>query len=143
MLLIQKWIFENFPHRFDGPSKTLLLYFSFFDFDNFLTAFSKNLMKKPPVFMIDIKSSYKLLLSHKHLRYRNFWQWNDGCFKFFWNLHGNAFLLFIFIKWKNYCNFPFTGTCKMRCWKSVYWKLKLCKTVVFKLRAVKNSVSIF
>ena len=41
------------------------------DFDSFLTAFAKNLMKRPPAFMIDIKSLYKLLLSHKDLRSRN------------------------------------------------------------------------
>ena len=52
--------------------KRYLLFF-IFDFDAFLTAFVKNLMKRPPVFMIDIKSSYKLLLSHKNLRSRNFY----------------------------------------------------------------------
>ena len=52
MLLIYKWICEKFSYRFDGLSKTLLFYF---DFDDFLTAFAKYLMKRPPVFMIDIK----------------------------------------------------------------------------------------
>ena len=47
-------------------------FFSLFDFDDFLTAFAKNHIKRPPVFVIDIKSSYKLLLSHKYLRSRNF-----------------------------------------------------------------------
>ena len=50
----------------------LLFYFSFLDFDDFVTAFAKNFMKRPPVFMIDVKSLYKLLLSHKNLRSRNF-----------------------------------------------------------------------
>ena len=71
-------------------------YFSFFDFDNILTAFGKDLMKKPPVFMIDIKSSYKLLLSYKDLRSRNFWQWKDGPLNIFINLYGNAFPLHCF-----------------------------------------------
>ena len=52
MLLIYKWICEKFSYRFDGLSKTLFFYF---DFDDFLTAFAKYLMKRPPVFMIDIK----------------------------------------------------------------------------------------
>ena len=69
-----------FLYRFDGLSKTLLFYFSFFDFDDFLTAFPKNLIKMPAIFMIDIKSLYELLLCHKDLRSRNFWQWNDGSF---------------------------------------------------------------
>ena len=69
-----------FLYRFDGLSKMLLFYFSFFDFDNFLTAFPKNLIKMPAIFMIDIKSLYELLLRHKDLRSRNFWQWNDGPF---------------------------------------------------------------
>ena len=59
-------------YRFDGPSNTLLVYFSFFDFDVVETTFAKNLMKRPPTFMIDIKISYKSLLSHKDLRSRNF-----------------------------------------------------------------------
>ena len=50
-----------------GCQKTLLFYFSFFDFDDFLTVFAKNLMKRTPAFIIDIKCSYKLLLSHKDL----------------------------------------------------------------------------
>ena len=116
LLLINKWIFENFLYRFDGPSKMLLFYFSFFDFANFLTAFAKNLMKRPPVFIIDIKSSYKLLLSRKDLRSRNFWQWNDGPLNIFKNLYGNEFSLFLFIKQKNHCNVPFNDTYKMCCW---------------------------
>ena len=50
--------------------------------------------------MMDIKSSYKLLLSHKDLRSRNFWQWNDDPLKIFKNLYGNAFSLLVFIKGK-------------------------------------------
>ena len=66
----------------------------FFIFFNFLTTFAKNLMKRPPAFIVDIKSSYKLLLSQKGLRSRNFWQWNDGPLNIFKNLHGNEFCLF-------------------------------------------------
>ena len=51
--------------------KRYFFIFHLIDFDDFLTAFAKNLMKRPSVFMIDIKSSYKLLLSHKDLRSRN------------------------------------------------------------------------
>ena len=65
--------------------------FHFIDFDDFLTTFAKNLMKRPPAFMIDIKSLYKLLLSHKDLRSRNIWQWNDGLLNIFKNLYGNTF----------------------------------------------------
>ena len=67
-----------------------------FNFDDFLTAIVKNLMKRPSVFMIYIKSLYKLLLSHKDLRSRNIWQWNDGLK----NLYGNTSSLFVFIKRK-------------------------------------------
>ena len=86
--------FSNFLYRFDGLSKMLLFYFSFFDFENFLTAFAKNLMKRPPAFIVEIKSSYKLLLSQKGLRSRNFWQWNEGPLNIFKNLYGNEFCLF-------------------------------------------------
>ena len=112
--------------------------FFIFHFDDFLTTFTKSLLKKPPAFITDLKSSYKLLLSHKDLRSRKFWQWNDGPLKFFWILHGNTFSLFIFIKWKNCCNLPFNDTYKMCCCHLFYSKLKLCKTVVFKLRVVKD-----
>ena len=76
--------------------KRYFFIFRFINFDDFLTAFVKNLMKRPSVFMIDIKSSYKLLLSHKDLRSRNIWQWNDGLK----NLYGNTSSLFVFIKRK-------------------------------------------
>ena len=115
LLLIKKWIFENFSYRFDRPSKTLLFYFSFFDFDDFLTTFEKNLLKTPPVFMIVIRSSYKLLISHKDLKSRNFWQWNDGPLNIFKNLYWNVFSLFVFIKRKNHRNVPFNDTYKMCC----------------------------
>ena len=89
MLLINKWIFESFLYRFDESSKVLIFYFSFFDFDNFLTAFAENL-KRPPIFMINMKSWYKLLLSCRDLRSRNFWQWSNGPSK---NLYANAFFI--------------------------------------------------
>ena len=94
--------------------------FHFIDFDDFLTTFAKNLMKRPPAFMIDIKSLYKLLLSHKDLRSRNIWQWNDGLLNIFKNLYGNTFSLFIFIKRKSRCNVPFNDTYKMCCYHLFY-----------------------
>ena len=45
--------------------------FFIFHFYTILAPFAKNLMKKPPVSMTDIKSSHKLLLSWKNLRSRN------------------------------------------------------------------------
>ena len=50
----------------------LLFYFSFFDSGDFLNVFAENLMERPPIFMIDIKSSNKLLRCHKNLRSKNF-----------------------------------------------------------------------
>ena len=116
LLLIHKLVFENFSYRFDGPSKWLPFLLFIFDFDDFLTAFAKNLMSRPPVFMIDIKSFYKLLLFHKDLKSRNFWQWNSGPLNIFKNWYGNAFSLFVFIKRKNHCNVPFNDTYKMCCY---------------------------
>ena len=143
MLLINKWVFESSWFRFDESSKTLVFYFSFFNFDDFLTTFAKNLMKKWYVFITDIKSSYKFLLSHKDLKSRNFWQWNGGPLNFFAKLNGNAFSLFIFIKWKNYFILLFTDTYKTYCCHLLYSKLKLPKTVFSKLQAVENGVSFF
>ena len=54
--------------------------------------------------MINIKISYKILLSQKYLRRWNFWQWNGCPLNIFKNLHRNVFSLFVFIKWKNHCN---------------------------------------
>ena len=119
------------------------MHFLFFHFYNFLTSFVKNLMKKPPVFIRDIKSCHKLLFSCKDLRPRNFWQRKNGPLKFFENLRGDAFLLLIFIKWKNYCNVLFTDTYKLPYWHLLHWKANLCKTAVFKLRAVQSGVSFF
>ena len=117
--------------------------FHFIDFDDFLTTFAKNLMKRPPAFMIDIKSLYKLLLSHKDLRSRNIWQWNDGLLNIFKNLYGNAFSLFVFIKRKNRCNVPFNDTYKMCCYHLFKRKLKLYETAFLKQRAIKHGVSFF
>ena len=46
----------NFFLRFGGPSKTLVFQFSFFNLDDFLTAFRKDFLKKPPVFITNVKS---------------------------------------------------------------------------------------
>ena len=56
----------------------LVLYFSFYHFDDFLTAFAEDFMKKQPVFIMNIKSSDKFLVSHINLRSRNLSQWNDS-----------------------------------------------------------------
>ena len=136
-------IYESYWFRFDRPLKTLVFYFSFFDFDDFPTAFAKSLMKKPSVFITDIKSSYKFLLSHKDLRSRNFWQWNDGTVKILGNLHGNAFSLFILIKWKIYCNVPFNDVNIMCNCNLFHGKSKLGKTTICKLQAVQDGVSFF
>ena len=77
--------------------------------------FAKTLKERLPVFNIDIKSSYKLLLCDKDLRSTNLWQWNDGLLDIFKNLYGNPFSLFVFIKRKNHCNMPFNDTYKMCC----------------------------
>ena len=78
----------------------LVLYFSFYHFYDFLTAFAKDFMKKQPVFIMNIKSSDKFLVSHINLRSRNLSQWNDSPLKILWNLHGNAYSLAIFAKFK-------------------------------------------
>ena len=132
MLLIDKWSFEIFSYKNDRPSKALLFYFLLFDFDKFLTAFAKNLMKRPPVFMIDIKSWFKLLLSDKYLRSRNFWQWNDDPLNIFKNLFGNAFSLLVFIKRKIHCSVPFNDTYKMWSYHFFQWKLKVFETTFLK-----------
>ena len=141
MLLINKRIFENFLYRFDGPSKMLLFYFSFVDFDHFLTAFAKNLMKRPPIFIIDIKISYKLLLSQKDLRSRNFWQWNDGPLNIFKNLHGNAFPLFVFIKRKYHSIVPFND---IKCVATIcFMKIEALWTVFFEIMGRQTWCLIF
>ena len=94
------YFFESFWFRIDGPSKTQIFYFSFFHVDDFLTTFTKDLMKKPPAVIKDIRSSYKWLLSHKDLRSRNFRQWNNDPLKIFWILHRNLFSLFISLNGK-------------------------------------------
>ena len=142
MLLINEWIFETFSYRFDGSSKMSLFYFSFFDFDDFLTIFAKNFMKRSSVFMIDIKSLYKLLLFHKYLRSRNFWQWNDDPLNIFKIFYWNAFSLFVFIKWKNHFNVPFNNTYKMYCFHLFQRKLKLFETTFSNIRP-SNMVSHF
>ena len=84
--------FEKFWFRFDGPKKTLVFCFSFFHFDDFLTTFAKDLIKKPPVFVTNTKSTHNLLHFHKDLRSRNFWQWSDGSLKFCENCTEICFL---------------------------------------------------
>ena len=79
--------------RFYGPKNTLVFCFSFFHFDNFLTTFSKDLIKKPSFAIMNIKSTHIFLHFHKDLRSRIICQWNDGPLKTLWKLHGNGFSL--------------------------------------------------
>ena len=140
LLVIGKCFFDSSCFRFNGPSKAQSFYFSFFHFDDFLTFFTKNIMKKPPTFITVIKSSYINYYSlTKIWDLEFFFQWNDGLLKIFWILLGKAFSsLFIFIKFKNCCNLPFNDTYKMYYCNLLYLKLKLYKMAVFQLRAVKD-----
>ena len=63
--------------------------------------------------------------------------------KSFWNLHRNAFWLFVFSKLKRYEILAFNDTLEMCCCALHYWKLKLYKQALSKIRAVKYSVSFF
>ena len=49
------------------PLKTLLFHFLVFRFSKFQRVIVKNLMKKPPNFIVDFKSSYKVLVYYKFL----------------------------------------------------------------------------
>ena len=51
----------------NGPLKTLLFHFLLFGFSKFQRLIIKNLMKKPPNFIMDFKSSYKVLVNYKFL----------------------------------------------------------------------------
>ena len=64
--------FENFWFRLYGLRKMLVFYFSFNHFDDFLTTFAKDLMKKPPVLIAKFihKSSFIINL-YKDLRSSN------------------------------------------------------------------------
>ena len=71
----------------------LVFCFSIFHFDEFLTTFAKDLIKKNPlVFITNIKINHKFLHFHKDLSSRNFWQWNDGPLKFCENCTETRFL---------------------------------------------------
>ena len=72
----------------------------------------KNLVEYHPFFLKDLEGSYEVLQRHKYFWPIYFWQWNDVPFKN-WNLHRNAFSLFIFSKWKKYHSLTFEDTFKM------------------------------
>ena len=61
----------------------LLFYFLLFRFSKFQRLTVKNVMKKPPNFIMDFKSSQKVLVYYKCLWSKNFRQWNNGPFKKF------------------------------------------------------------
>ena len=97
---------------FTGPEifTCLVFYFSIVHFDDFLTTFAKDFMKKPTIFITNIKSTHNLLHFHKDLRSRNFWQWDDGLFLknekttffggWFWQMwKGKKFELSKFVKY--------------------------------------------
>ena len=86
-----------------------------FLFSRFSNALCEKSYERTTRFFIAIKNLYDLLLSHKDLRSRNFWLWNDGPLNIFHNLLWNAFLLFVVIKPKNRCNVSFNDTCKIHC----------------------------
>ena len=67
----------------NGPLKTLVFYFLLFRFSKIKRLIIKNLMKKPPNFIMDFKSSYKVLVYYKFLWSENSRQWNNGPFKKF------------------------------------------------------------
>ena len=68
------------------------LFFSVFHFGDFLTTLTKDLMKKPLVFITNIKSSHSLLHFHRDLRSKNIWQWNGSPLKFRENYRETSFL---------------------------------------------------
>ena len=52
---------KSFNLDFTGPPKNASFWFSFFHFDDFLTTFAKDLMKKPTIFITNIKSTQNFL----------------------------------------------------------------------------------
>ena len=123
----EKSSFQNFLLRFNGPSRTIVFNYSIYHFDDFLTAFDTEFMKKKQlVFKMNIKSFDKFLVSHKDLRSRNLSQWNDDPLKILQNLHGNMYSLTIF--------------CKVL----IIWDLQCYRSVIFQLKStsrIKNQVS--
>ena len=79
-LEIKNSIHEKFCFMINGPLKTLL--FHFFRFSKFQRLVVKNLMKKPPNFIMDFKSSYKVLVSYKFSWSENFRQWKSALKRF-------------------------------------------------------------
>ena len=73
---------KSFALDFTGPKIRYVFCGSFFHFGDFLTAFDKDLVKKPPVFITNIKNAHNLLHFYKDWKSRNFWQWNNGPLKF-------------------------------------------------------------
>ena len=59
---IKNSVREKVCFMINGPLKTLLFHFLLFRFFKFQRLIVKNLMKKPPNFIMDFKSSYKVLV---------------------------------------------------------------------------------
>ena len=133
------WIFDIYRPNIAEVKVRGTFYYGLLDTaDNMLITdkrkqpLQKNLMRRPPIYIMHVKSSYKLLLSHKDLRSRNFWQWNDSPLNIFKNLYVNVLSLLVFINWKNHCNVSFNDTYKMCCSHFFKWKLKLFETAFLK-----------
>ena len=113
--------FENFWFRLYGLRKMLVFYFSFNHFDDFLTTFAKDLMKKPPVLITNIKSSFIINL-YKDLR------------------SSNETTVF-FKKWKNYA---FWRLILRNVKRKKFWILWICQiwwdVSFLKLRAVELAI---
>ena len=82
----------------NGPLKTLLFHFLLFRFPKFQRLIVKNLTTKPPNFIMDLKSSYKVLVYYKLLRSENFRQWNNGPFKLFLKSAQKCVLAVLFLE---------------------------------------------
>ena len=96
-------------------------------------------MKKPPNFIMDFKSSYKVLVYYKFLWSENLRQRNNGPFKKFLKSARKCVLAVL----KKYEILASNDTLKMYCCSLHYWKLKLYKQALSKIRTIKYSVSIF
>ena len=132
MWLIYKWICEKFSYRFDGLSKTLLFYFSYFDFEYFLTSFHPflwlisnlciNCYPVTKIWGLEIFDSETTVL------------------KIFLKIC--TFSLFIFIKQKNYCNVLFNDTYKNVLLSFVLMKFEALWNDLFEIRG-RQKLSLF
>ena len=71
----------------------------------------KNLMKKPPFFIMDFKSPYQVLQRHKYFWSANFWQWHDGPFNIFEICTEMRFIFLFFLNERNIKTWPSCPIC--------------------------------